>query len=150
MLLADVVGACNIFAFEPTPISFRRLVENWKLNGWQTDSLFQAAVGAKSGDVFVQDMDSPVTTSTVTSIAGYEHFVKVPLVYLDHYRYYWEGRSGCKPSGRCGDFRDCPARPFCSRIRDKKSPSNLQRRAKDAGGPRKAARRAGRELRGFP
>src|SRR5207302_8222146 len=28
LLLADVTGPENIFAFEPTPVSFRRLVEN--------------------------------------------------------------------------------------------------------------------------
>src|SRR4051812_6040667 len=30
LLLSDICGGENIFAFEPTPVSFRRLCENWK------------------------------------------------------------------------------------------------------------------------
>ena len=36
LLLADIVGVERLVAFEPTPVSFRRLQENWKLNGWDT------------------------------------------------------------------------------------------------------------------
>ena len=45
LLLSDISGPENIFAFEPTPVSFRRLTENWQLNGWPTTNLFPHAVG---------------------------------------------------------------------------------------------------------
>lgn len=89
LLLADLVEPHSIFAFEPTPISFQRLVENWQLNGWPTDGLFQAAVGAKAGFVFVQDVDRPVTTNAVASTPYQECSVEVPLVCLDDLRHLW-------------------------------------------------------------
>jgi FkbM family methyltransferase len=92
LLLADVVEPRNIFAFEPTPVSFQRLVENWQLNGWLTQGLFQAAVGAKSGSVFVRDVDRPLSTNTVSSSPYEDHSVEVPLVCLDDCRHLWQGR----------------------------------------------------------
>src|SRR5262249_34067754 len=65
LLLGDIVPAQNIFAFEPLPVSFKRLTENWTLNGWATDNLFQAAVGPRQGTVFCVDADNPITTNRV-------------------------------------------------------------------------------------
>src|SRR5206468_13677 len=83
---------CNIFAFEPTPVSFRRLVENWQLNSWPIDGLFQAAVGSRAGKVFVCDEDSPVTTNTVTASPTNNRSVEVPLIRLDDLRHVQAGR----------------------------------------------------------
>ena len=93
LLLADVVGADNIFAIEPTPVSFRRLVENWRLNRWGIEGLFHAAAGAERGGVFVRDVDSPVTTNAVASTPFDGSFAEVPLVRLDDLRHLWERRS---------------------------------------------------------
>lgn len=92
-LLGDVVGPGNIFAFEPTPVSFRRLAENWHLNGWQADGLIQAAVGATSGQTYVRDVNRPVPTNTVTDRPQYLDAVCVPLVCLDDLRHLWAGRA---------------------------------------------------------
>ena len=93
LLLADIVGPSNIIAFEPTPVSFQRLVGNWRLNGWATDGLFQKAIGSNAGTVFVPDVDRPVTTNKVTSAPLPEPFVEVPLVRLDDLSHLWESRS---------------------------------------------------------
>jgi FkbM family methyltransferase len=93
LLLSDVVGPLNVFAFEPTPVAFRRLAENWRLNGWPTDGLLQAAVGSKAGYAFVRDVDRPVTTNTVAPSPTDERSVEVPLVRLDDLRHLWAGRS---------------------------------------------------------
>lgn len=92
-LLGDVVAPGNIVAFEPTPISFRRLEENWQLNGWQADGLMQVAVGAKTGHVYMHDVSRPVTTNTVTDRPVFQDFVQVPLVCLDDLRHLWAERS---------------------------------------------------------
>jgi FkbM family methyltransferase len=81
MLLADLVDPADIIAFEPVPVSFARLVANWRANEWSTDKLFQAAAGARSGVVRMPDTTSPLTT------------VHVPLTTLDAVRHLWRGRS---------------------------------------------------------
>lgn len=90
LLLADVVDPSNIFAFEPTPVSFQRLVRNWELNGWPTTGLFQVAIGAKPGSVFVRDIDRPVTTNNVANSPYRERCVEVPLKRLDDLRHLWQ------------------------------------------------------------
>ena len=92
LLLSDIVGARNIFAFEPTPISFRRLAENWLINGWPADGLFQAAVGAQAGHVFVRDVERPLTTNSVSAHMTNARSVEVPLVRLDDMRHLWADR----------------------------------------------------------
>jgi FkbM family methyltransferase len=89
LLLADVVGPDHIFAFEPTPVTFRRLVANWELNGWTTDQLFQSAVGRKTGTVFIPDASNPVPTNAITR--SREDSVEVPLVCLDSFLPVWQG-----------------------------------------------------------
>ena len=92
LLLSDIVGAENIFAFEPTPISFQRLVENWKVNRWTTDNLSQAAVGRASGVALVPDTASPDTKNSIASTKGVVPRVEVPLVSLDDWRSHWPRR----------------------------------------------------------
>jgi FkbM family methyltransferase len=92
LLLGDIVGAENIFAFEPTPVSYRRLVENWKLNGWKTNQLFQSAVGRRMSRVLVQDTERPETKNSVLRGASADHCVEVPLVTLNASRAHWKGR----------------------------------------------------------
>lgn len=92
LLLSDIVDPQNIFAFEPTPISFRRLVENWEANGWPTTNLFQGAVGSSGGVVRVPDTASPETRNSIASANETATTVEVRLVSLDEYRSHWSGR----------------------------------------------------------
>lgn len=90
LLLADVVAAQNIFAFEPTPISFRRLTANWKANRWPVEQLFNAAVGRAPGMAFIPNPTRPNTKNAVTDLAG--KGVEVPVIALDQLRQRWRGR----------------------------------------------------------
>jgi FkbM family methyltransferase len=92
LLLADIVGGQNVFAFEPAPRAFHRLEENWQLNDLSTERLFQVAVGASEGEVFIDDDDHPTTTLRVSDSPSGNRAVPVPLVSLDDYRYLWAGR----------------------------------------------------------
>jgi FkbM family methyltransferase len=91
LLLSDIVGAENIFAFEPTPVSFRRLKENWELNGWSATNLFPYAVGRSAGSVRVPDSASPETENRVSS-EGNGKSIEVNLIALDDWRAHWNGR----------------------------------------------------------
>lgn len=93
LLLADVAGPENLFAFEPTPISFDRLAENWQLNGWAADHLFQVALGSEAGNVYLKDVDRPETTVSVSAEAGRGGTVEIPLAPLDDYRDHWQDQS---------------------------------------------------------
>jgi FkbM family methyltransferase len=92
LLLSDLVGAENIFAFEPTPISFKRLTENWKANEWSTTNLFQTAIGRSAGSVGVPDTPSPETKNAVGA-NNETRTAQVPLRSLDDLRSWWIGRS---------------------------------------------------------
>jgi FkbM family methyltransferase len=93
LLLSDISGSENIFAFEPTPISFKRLVENWKENGWSPQNLFQAAVGDGTGFIRVPDTARPETKNSVVPKSKALGTVKVPLVSLDECRARWGKRT---------------------------------------------------------
>jgi FkbM family methyltransferase len=91
LLLSDIVGPEAIFAFEPTPLTFGRLVNNWELNGWKTENLFQVAVGASDATTLVPDVTHPLTTNAIQT----EHeagglLTRVPLVALDSMRSLWQ------------------------------------------------------------
>lgn len=90
LLLSDIVDPQNIFAFEPTPTSFRRLVDNWELNGWPTINLFQSAVGRSRGIVRIPDTFSPETRNAVTFVEGPNPTVEVTLKPLDACRSRWK------------------------------------------------------------
>jgi len=92
LLLSDLVGPENIFAFEPTPISFQRLCENWRANNWSAKNLFQAAVGREAGVVRIPDTSSPETKNSLVAANGEIGTVEVPLVSLDECRAHWSGR----------------------------------------------------------
>ena len=84
LLLGDLVGPRNLHCFEPTPISWRRLVENFVLNEWPTEKLFQCAVGRKPGTLQFLDLDKPETTNCCQSSA-YGKTVSVEMTALDEY-----------------------------------------------------------------
>ena len=83
LLLADKVGPDKLIAFEPTPVTFMRLQENWALNGWPADELHQCAVGAQAGEMLIPDTASPVTTNSLTSAGGDVRRVPVAVKALD-------------------------------------------------------------------
>jgi FkbM family methyltransferase len=91
MLLADVVGPEGLMAFEPAAIAFERLRENWRLNGWPVEHLFNVAVGSHDGEVFVERASSPLTTVSVLSVPSTGQ--AVALCSLDQLRGRWQGRS---------------------------------------------------------
>jgi FkbM family methyltransferase len=92
LLLSDLVEAENIFAFEPTPISLKRLTENWNANAWTTQNLFQTAIGRSAGSVSVPDTPSPETKNAIGA-KGETHTAQVPIRSLDDLRSWWIGRS---------------------------------------------------------
>jgi FkbM family methyltransferase len=92
LLVADLVGADSVFAFEPAPGAFRRLKENWNLNGFATDGLSEIALGASRADVFIEAHDRPTTTLCVSK-AGAGHCTRVPQIPLDDCRHQWTSRT---------------------------------------------------------
>jgi FkbM family methyltransferase len=88
LLLADVVGPEGLFAFEPAAVAFDRLRENWRLNGWPTDQLFNVAVGSHDGEVSIPAAATPVTTIGITSTPT-ENEQKVEIRALDNLRSAW-------------------------------------------------------------
>jgi FkbM family methyltransferase len=91
LLLADVVGSDALFAFEPAPIAFARLSENWRLNGWDTGQLIQAAVGASTGTAHIPFASTPLTTLSLVDRTA-DGARPVPLMTLDSSRCLWERR----------------------------------------------------------
>ena len=92
MLLADIVEPGNIWAIEPTPVTYHRLLENWELNGWPTAGLLHAAIGAEGGTIYASDVQDPLTTARVFASPSPGYTVEVPLMRLDDLRPLWEGR----------------------------------------------------------
>jgi len=91
LLLADLVGTQNVVAFEPAPRTFARLAQNWALNGLPTNNLFNCAVGASAGAVFIENDVRPTTTLQVSELPTSARSTRVPLVRLDDFRHLWEG-----------------------------------------------------------
>jgi len=91
LLLSDLVDPRNIFAFEPTPVSFRRLVENWETNKWPTNNLFRKALGRSRGTAYIPDTVTPETKSAISFVNGNTTTVAVSVVPLDDARIYWRG-----------------------------------------------------------
>jgi FkbM family methyltransferase len=88
LLLADIINHDQLFAFEPAPSIYQRLKENWQANNWSTGNLFQVAIGAESGSVFIDD-HHPNTMNAVTQSPNTASAVAVPLVCLDDYFDTW-------------------------------------------------------------
>jgi FkbM family methyltransferase len=92
MLLVDLVGPRNVWAIEPTPVTYQRLLENWKLNGWPATGLIHAAIGAKQGTIFASDARVPCTTARVSALPSSDNTVEVPMMRLDDLRFLWSER----------------------------------------------------------
>ncbi len=92
LLLAGVADPQLIFAFEPTPFTFRRLQENWRLNGWSEANLHQIALGPEEGAVEMPDVDHPETKNSILATAGADRTVMVNQRTLDSFRPLWQGR----------------------------------------------------------
>jgi FkbM family methyltransferase len=83
LLLADSVSPQNFYCFEPAPVSYKRLSENFELNGWPVARLYRVAVGQCGGVVEFPDSPSPdPTNSAVWSKPGVSS-VKTRMVSLD-------------------------------------------------------------------
>ena len=63
--ISDIIPPSGLFAFEPTPVSFARLKENWLLNRWPTENLYQVAIGETPGTMYIQDTSTPTTTNAL-------------------------------------------------------------------------------------
>jgi FkbM family methyltransferase len=93
LLIADIVGPEAIYCFEPTPLTWRRLKENFALNGWPTDHLFHAAVGKCAGSVEFPDSNKPCTTNSLVASQSNANTARVPLVTLDSFITRFDGQS---------------------------------------------------------
>jgi FkbM family methyltransferase len=94
LLLSDIVGWKNLFAFEPTPLTYSRLVANWALNGWPPENLFHMAVGAETGEVAIPDVKNPNTVNSILSNKEGVATVMVPVRSLDSLRTHWKSQVG--------------------------------------------------------
>ncbi|NBV22693.1 MAG: FkbM family methyltransferase [Proteobacteria bacterium] len=92
LLLADRVGSKQVVAFEPTPVAFQRLRENFAVNQWTDAKLVQAAVGRQCGRIKVPDLARPDTTNSPANATSADRTVEVPLVSLDSLAGEYRGR----------------------------------------------------------
>ena len=93
LLLSDIVTEKNIFAFEPTPVTYSRLKKNWEKNNWATDQLFQVALGDETGEIDIPDVTHPDTKNSVCGNRSADTpVVSTPLRPLDSFRDQWKGR----------------------------------------------------------
>ena len=83
LLLADVVGPENLICFEPSPVAWARLVENFRLNGWPTSRVYHSAVGSAQGVVDFPATDSPETTNSIAWNTKASVMTTVELITLD-------------------------------------------------------------------
>lgn len=98
LLLSDVVDSAEIYAFEPTPLTFARLQENWSLNpSSNPPHLYQLAVGNCVGEVLMPDQQEPNTMNSIISAekAGERGIrtVAVPITTLDAMSDTWIGKT---------------------------------------------------------
>jgi len=89
LLLSDLVGPERLFAFEPTPVTYRRLVENWALNGWDSDRLYPVAIGDEEGYAAIPDVSHPDTMNSLNKGKIAKRIVQVPMRSLDSFRANW-------------------------------------------------------------
>lgn len=91
LLLADLVKPENIYCFEPTPVTFKRLQENWRLNGWSSEHLHQLALGATATKMFIPNTASPVSTNAVQPSQRNPDDVAIEVRPLDAMIPLWRG-----------------------------------------------------------
>jgi FkbM family methyltransferase len=98
MLLSDIVESRNIVAFEPTPLTFARLKENWDLNAeLESPKLLQMAVGDFEGTVRFPDVSDPNTMNAIINDATASlqpdiPTIEVAITRLDAQRELWAGK----------------------------------------------------------
>lgn len=94
LLLSDLVQPDRMMLFEPTPETFRRLTENWRLNDFPPSSLKQLAVGAESTTATFLDTASPTTTNAQLQSpeTAEGNTVTVQVEPLDKFRPTWNGQ----------------------------------------------------------
>ena len=92
LLLADIVGPENLHGFEPTPVTFARLRENWRLNSWGVGCLNQLAVGATASKMFIANTTRPVPTNSVQFGLVRSDDVAIEVRPLDAMIEFWRGR----------------------------------------------------------
>jgi FkbM family methyltransferase len=85
LLLSDIVSPENLYCFEPTPVTWGRLRENFDLNGWPVTNLYQAAVGRCEGKVDFPDSTKPDTTNSAAWSSPWVQMVSVRLLSLDSF-----------------------------------------------------------------
>jgi FkbM family methyltransferase len=90
LLLCDIVPPSRLFAFEPTPISFRRLKENWLLNNWPVNNLYEIAVGEVEANMYIDDSRNPQTTNALHEHANAKD-VSIKVIPLDSLFHLWHG-----------------------------------------------------------
>jgi len=83
LLLADVVGKENVFAFEPGRVAFSRLKENFLLNGISDRQLMPVALGKEEKEVDFPDPDQPDTCASLLQDMAATAFRKVHQTTLD-------------------------------------------------------------------
>ena len=88
--ISDIIPASGLFAFEPTPVSFRRLKGNWLLNHWPTENLYQVAISDAAGAMYIQDISTPTTTNALHLNAS-TGSVPVRVAPLDSFLDLWRG-----------------------------------------------------------
>lgn len=90
LCISDIVSPARLFAFEPTPISFARLRENWVLNNWPTDHLYPMGIGERETTCYVQNTTVPDTTNSIHTAAAADR-VPVRVAPLDALVELWQG-----------------------------------------------------------
>lgn len=85
LLLSDIVLAENLYCFEPTPVTWARLRENFELNGWSVSHLYQAAVGQCEGTLDFPDSAKPDTTNSAAWSRPGERMVSARLLTHDSF-----------------------------------------------------------------
>jgi FkbM family methyltransferase len=92
LLLSDIVDPQHIAEFEPTPLTFKRLTDNWLANGFETDKLFGVAVGSEDGTIEFPDLTHPGTMNSRSALSEATKLCRVPIRRLDSYRELWKGK----------------------------------------------------------
>ncbi len=96
LLLSDIVLPSDIIAFEPTPVTFGRLRQNWVENDFPTEGLHNVAVGREASFVFFPNPSHPDTTNRqLPSDCKTSDVCKTKVLTLDSLRSRWlNGRIG--------------------------------------------------------
>ena len=90
LAISDMIPPSELFAFEPTPVSFDRLRENWLLNRWPTDNLYQIAIGEAAGTMYIKNTSTPTTTNALETEQR-ECTIPVRVAPLDSLIDLWRG-----------------------------------------------------------